>query len=96
MSTHPASLGAWTQVERPSMLHRRFEFGYYAETSRFLAELEKLSKETGLYPDLSFGTTHVNVTVYGSDDDRVDDAARAFADRADALPNCGRSTDGER
>ena len=27
--------------------------------------LNALSKETGLYPDLSFSRTYVNVTVYG-------------------------------
>ena len=74
----------WTEVERPSSLHRRFEFAAYAETRAFLERLAGLSKETGLYPDLSFGRTYVNVTVYGSGA-AVDGEAREFAARAETL-----------
>ena len=70
----------WTAVERPPSLYRRFEFAAYSETRAFLERLAGLSKETGLYPDLSFGRTYVNVTVYGSDA-TVDAEAQEFAAR---------------
>jgi len=75
----------WTEVERPPMLYRRFEFADYPETRGFLDRLAALSKETGLYPDLSFSRTHVNVTVYGSDGAAVGTEEREFAARADAM-----------
>ena len=75
----------WTEVEQPSSLYRRFEFAAYPEARAFLDRLAGLSKETGLYPDLSFGRTYVNVTVYGSGGAAVDEEAREFAARAQAL-----------
>ena len=75
----------WTEVERPSSLYRRFEFAAYPEARAFLDRLADLSKETGLYPDLSFSRTYVNVTVYGSGGAAVDAEAREFAVRAQAL-----------
>lgn len=75
----------WTEVERPPSLYRRFEFAAYSETRVFLDRLAGLSKETGLYPDLSFARTYVNVTVYGPDGADVDDEARRFAARAEAI-----------
>jgi 4a-hydroxytetrahydrobiopterin dehydratase len=56
----------WKPVERPPALFRRFEFDSYDGTREFLDRLAKLSEQTGLYPDLGFGKTHVNVTVHGS------------------------------
>ena len=50
-----------------------------------LDRLAGLSKETGLYPDLSFTRTHVSVTVYGSDGATLDAEAREFAARAEAI-----------
>ena len=39
----------------------------------------------GLYPDLSFTRTHVNITVYGSDGAAVGPEEREFAARAEAI-----------
>ncbi len=75
----------WTEVETPSSLYRRFEFGTYPETRAFLDRLAGLSKETGLYPDLSFSRTYVNVRVYGSDGAAVDGEARKFAARTEKI-----------
>ena len=85
MATETRSLGGWTEVEQPSLLYRRFEFADYPEARAFLDRLAGLSKETGLYPDLSFSRTHVNVTVYGTDGAAVGAEAREFAARAEAL-----------
>jgi 4a-hydroxytetrahydrobiopterin dehydratase len=85
MTTEPRWPAAWTEVERPPSLYRRFEFADYAETRAFLDRLASLSKETGLYPDLSFTRTHVTVTVHGSGEGTVDAEARGFAARAEAI-----------
>ena len=84
MTTEPRWPEGWTEVERPPSLYRRFEFAAYFETRAFLDRLAGLSKETGLYPDLSFTRTYVNVTVYGSEA-AVDAEARTFAARAEAI-----------
>ena len=75
----------WTEVARPPSLYRRFEFAAYSETRVFLDRLAGLSKETGLYPDLSFARTYVNVTVYDADGAAVGAEARTFAARAEAI-----------
>jgi 4a-hydroxytetrahydrobiopterin dehydratase len=82
-------LEGWTEVERPPSLYRRFEFAAYSETRVFLDRLAGLSKETGLYPDLSFARTHVNVTVYNEDAAAVGAEARTFAARAEAIAAVG-------
>ena len=85
MTTEPRWPEGWTEVEQPSALYRRFEFAAYPEVRAFLNRLAGLSKETGLYPDLSFTRTYVNVTVYGSGGAAVDAEARRFAARAGAI-----------
>ena len=85
MTTEPGWPEGWTEVERPPSLYRRFEFAAYSETRAFLDRLADLSKETGLYPDLSFARTYVNVTVYGSGEAAVGADARKFAARAGAI-----------
>lgn len=85
MTTQPLAPDGWTEVEQPSSLYRRFEFAAYPEARAFLDRLAGLSKETGLYPDLSFSRTYVNVTVYGSGGTAVGAEAREFAARAGAL-----------
>ena len=85
MTTETRWLEGWTEVEQPSSLYRRFEFAAYPEARGFLDRLAGLSKETGLYPDLSFSRTYVNVTVHGSGGAAVDAEAREFAARAEAL-----------
>ncbi|HET7487266.1 MAG TPA: 4a-hydroxytetrahydrobiopterin dehydratase [Acidimicrobiales bacterium] len=85
MTTEPRGSEDWTEVEQPSSLYRRFEFAAYPEARAFLDRLATLSKETGLYPDLSFSRTYVNVTVHGPSGEAVDAEAREFAARAAAL-----------
>jgi pterin-4a-carbinolamine dehydratase len=75
----------WKSVQHPPSLFRRFEFASYRDTRAFLDRLAALSEETGLYPDLGFGPTHVNVTVYGADRTPPGDGEIDFASRAAAL-----------
>jgi pterin-4a-carbinolamine dehydratase len=85
MTTQSRCPEGWTEVEQPPLLYRRFEFAAYPEARAFLARLADLSQETGLYPDLSFGRTHVNVTVDCSEGAAVGAEEREFVARADAL-----------
>lgn len=75
----------WTSVQQPPSLFRRFEFGSYAETRHFLDQLACLSAECGLYPDLGFGRTWVNVTVRGAGDGPGAVAEIEFAGRVGGL-----------
>lgn len=62
MSDSPVT--GWSRGMRPDHLFRRFEFGSYAQTRRFLDELAQLSESMGVAPqNIGFGTTHVNVTI---------------------------------
>jgi pterin-4a-carbinolamine dehydratase len=75
----------WDAVQHPPSLFRRFQFASYRETRAFLDRLAALSEETGLYPDLGFGPTHVNVTVYGPDGKAPGDREIDFAGKAAKL-----------
>jgi 4a-hydroxytetrahydrobiopterin dehydratase len=45
--------------------NQRFDFGSYGQTRKFLDELADLSKREGYYPDVSFGTIYVNISIDG-------------------------------
>ncbi len=84
VATLPVPEG-WKSVDHPPSLFRRFQFSSYRDTRAFLDRLATLSEETGLYPDLGFGPTHANVTVYGSNGGPPGQAEVDFAARAAAL-----------
>jgi pterin-4a-carbinolamine dehydratase len=75
----------WKAVPTPPSLFRRFEFASYRDTRAFLERLGALSGETGLYPDLGFGTTYVNVTLYARDGGVPGTTEIEFASRASGL-----------
>lgn len=75
----------WDERDRPPQLFRRFEFAAYRETRAFLDALAQLSQDAGYYPDISFGTTYVNVTIRPREGDALAEADREFARRAAAL-----------
>jgi pterin-4a-carbinolamine dehydratase len=75
----------WTTVLHPPSLFRRYQFSSYSDTRAFLDSLAAVSWETGLYPDLGFGRTHVNVTLYGADGGMPGASEVDFASRASAL-----------
>lgn len=79
----------WKAVTQPPSLFRRFQFDSYGETRAFLDRLAALSQTTGLYPDLGFGRTHVNVTVYGPDGTAPGDREIDFAVKAESLASPG-------
>ena len=80
----------WQSVKHPPSLFRRFEFASYAETRSFLEDLARLSEECGVFPDLGFGRTYVNVTVHSGHDDHGGVAEVEFAGRAGSLAPVSR------
>lgn len=80
----------WKPVEHPPSLFRRFEFANYEETRAFLDHLAQLSKYTGIYPDLGFGKTHVNVTLHSANGGPPGATELDFASQAAAPVDEGR------
>ena len=54
----------WEERKSPLRLERRFEFDNYQQSSKFMKEIESLSKETNIYPNISFGSKFVSITVF--------------------------------
>lgn len=54
----------WHEKSSPARLERRFEFDDYRSTREFLDKAAELSERTQVYPDVSFGRTYANMTLY--------------------------------
>lgn len=85
----PAAAGGphpWRRRERPPRLERRLVFDGYEPLRDFLDRVGALSEETGIYPNLSFGRTYVNMTLFADgDDDALAPETERFAERVDEL-----------
>lgn len=76
----------WRRRERPLRLERRLEFADYDGLRDFLDQTAELSEQTGIYPNLSFGRTYVNLTLFAEEGEQALSAeALAFADQVDEL-----------
>jgi pterin-4a-carbinolamine dehydratase len=75
----------WSPIQHPPSLFRRCHFASYSDTRAFLGRLAALSWETGVYPNLAFGKTHVNVTLYAADGGMPGAGEVDFASRASGL-----------
>ncbi|RKT44935.1 4a-hydroxytetrahydrobiopterin dehydratase [Thiocapsa rosea] len=76
----------WTERQRPVRLERRLEFADYEATRDFLDRAASLSERVGIYPDMSFGRTYVNITLHAEDDaTALGEPLRHFAREIDAL-----------
>ena len=53
----------WDEKKSPLRLERRFEFDNYQESSKFMKEIDSLCKENKIYPNISFGTKFVSITI---------------------------------
>tara|TARA_Y100001933_G_C18902257_1_gene523034 strand:+ start:508 stop:759 length:252 start_codon:yes stop_codon:yes gene_type:complete len=54
----------WKQSDNPFRLERRFEFDNYQNTSNFMKEIDSLCKANKIYPNISFGSKFVSVTIF--------------------------------
>ena len=78
----------WHERKRPVCLERRFEFDSYSSTRDFLDKLGDHSEATQRFPDISFGSTYVNITirpVADGDASKLSEADHAFAAQIDDL-----------
>jgi pterin-4a-carbinolamine dehydratase len=76
----------WSLRRRPARLERQFRFQHYDATREFLERAAQLSQREGYYPDISFGRTYVNVTIYGDDGgEEIGAARRRFASLVDGV-----------
>lgn len=58
---------AWTLRQRPLRLERRYAFADYPETRDFLERASVLFEREGVYPDINFGRTYANATLYADE-----------------------------
>ncbi|MCY3537488.1 MAG: 4a-hydroxytetrahydrobiopterin dehydratase [Synechococcus sp. SB0662_bin_45] len=83
---NPSFDPAWSQRQRPPRLERRLGFPEYTQVRDFLERLERLCEQRQRYPDLSFGRTYVNLTIYPEQDAaNVGSAEEDFARAIDGL-----------
>ena len=78
----------WQERMCPVCLERRFEFDGYSSTRDFLDKLGEHSEATQRFPDISFGSTYVNITLRpeaDGDEAQLSEADHAFAAQIDAL-----------
>ncbi len=76
----------WFVRKRPSRLERRIEFSNYEETREYLDRIADLAEEKRHYPDLSFGPTHVCITLAPHDEGgEIDEALMRYAAQMDDL-----------
>lgn len=76
----------WVERKRPARLECRFEFTDYEKTRDFLDKAAELAEQQGYYPDMSFGRTHVSITLTSPDQpDEVSEALFEYARQIDAL-----------
>ncbi|KGG12832.1 putative pterin-4 alpha-carbinolamine dehydratase-like protein [Prochlorococcus sp. MIT 0601] len=78
----------WKEKIRPIRLERRFEFETYQDTRDFLDKLGTLSESLEIYPDISFGKTYVNLSLFPSSEE--ENAAMSiqdidFAEKVDVI-----------
>lgn len=76
----------WVVRKRPARLERRIDFADYEKTRDFLDRAAELAESRGYYPDMSFGRTHVCITLSSPDDtDEVSEDILQYARQMDAL-----------
>jgi len=54
----------WNERESPLRIEKRFEFEQYSKISKFMEKIEKLCKESDIYPNISFGKNFVSLSIF--------------------------------
>ena len=68
----------WNERESPLRIEKRFEFEQYSKISKFMEKIEKLCKERGIYPNISFGKNFVSLSIF-LDDKEISDREKDFS-----------------
>jgi pterin-4a-carbinolamine dehydratase len=74
----------WQRQDLPPMLSRRFEFGSYQETRRFLDGVAKVAEAAKHYPSISFGKTYASISL-DADGKKIGPDLVALAQQIDNL-----------
>ena len=72
----------WNERESPLRIEKRFEFGAYSRISEFIEKIEKLCKETDIYPNISFGKNFVSISIF-LDNKKISDKEKEFSNDID-------------
>ncbi|MCF6218726.1 MAG: 4a-hydroxytetrahydrobiopterin dehydratase [Gammaproteobacteria bacterium] len=84
----------WSLRKNPVRLECRVEFSDYDETRDFLDRAAELAEKQGYYPDMSFGRTHVSITLSPQDDSGIiSDELKGYADLMDELVSTEQTVD---
>jgi len=54
----------WEERKSPLRLEKRFEFDNYQQSSQFMKEIDSLCEENKIYPNISFGSKFVSITIF--------------------------------
>ena len=54
----------WNEKDNPPRIERRFEFENYSKTSLFMKEIDNLCKFKNIFPNISFGSQFVGITIF--------------------------------
>ena len=54
----------WNEKDNPPRIERRFEFEKYSKTSLFLKDIDNLCKSKNIFPNISFGSQFVGITIF--------------------------------
>ena len=68
----------WNERESPLRIEKRFEFEQYSKISKFMSKIEKLCKESDIYPNISFGKNFVSLSIF-LDNKEISEKGKAFS-----------------
>ena len=68
----------WKERESPLRIEKRFEFEQYSKISKFMEKIEKLFKETYIFPNISFGKNFVSLSIF-LDNAEISDKEKEFS-----------------
>ena len=72
----------WNEKKSPLRIEKRFEFDNYQITSKFLKEIDNLSKKKNIFPNISFGANFASLTIF-LDSKSITSEIENFANQAD-------------
>tara|TARA_B100000900_G_scaffold347192_1_gene312277 strand:+ start:197 stop:436 length:240 start_codon:yes stop_codon:yes gene_type:complete len=72
----------WNERESPLRIEKRFEFEQYSKISKFMGKIDKLSKESDIYPNISFGKNFVSLSIF-LENTEISDKEKDFSKNID-------------
>ena len=72
----------WNERESPLRIEKRFDFEQYSKISVFIGKIEKLCKESDIYPNISFGKNFVSLSIFLNNKE-ISDKEKDFSENID-------------